>query len=369
MADFVNTLPIPPAVRDTVRAVLRGDDAAWPETAAGFAAALEEHAVAPLVYARLPHPSLRDIALRAAAAELLRLEDLRALLDGLAGRGVRVLIIKGSALAYDVYDAPELRPRADTDLLIDRADIERVRALFAALGYDARALSGDPHANRQQAFARTDRFGVEHVYDVHWDIANTPVVRDALGFEELLARAMPLPRISAAAFAPSHVDALLVACIHRVAHHHDSDRLIWLYDIHLLRERMSPAEQEEFWRRAAERRVVAICDHSIELADEWFARAPHDRARDWLRDDEIAGDEPSAAFLERNRTRGAVLAGDLKALGWRARLQRLRDLALPPAEFIRASFPGAPRLALPWLYVYRGARGLLRLFHRVDAGG
>jgi hypothetical protein len=367
MADFINTLPIPPAVRDTIRAALRGDDAAWPENADGFVTVLQEHAVAPLLYARLPHPSLRDIALHAAAAEPLRLEDLRALLAAFAERATRVLIIKGSALAYDVYDAPELRPRADTDLLIDRADIERVRALFADLGYEARLLSGDPHANRQQAFERADRFGVEHVYDVHWDIANTPVVRGALGFEELLMRAMPLPRIGPTALAPSHVDALLLACIHRVAHHHDSDRLIWLYDLHLLRERMSRVEHEAFWRRAGERRVVAICERSIELADEWFSRAPHDRAADWL--DAVPDDEPSAAFLDRNRTRAAVLAGDLKALGWRARLERLRDLALPPADYMRASFPGASRYALPWLYLYRGARGVLRLFHRVDAGG
>ena len=373
MADFVNTRPIPLALREMLRALLRGEPATWPETspaeAAAFADALEEHGIAPLVYALLGPAPLRDIAMRAAAAELLRLQDLRALLDTLAQRGIRALIIKGSALAYDVYEAPELRPRADTDLLIERGEVERVRVVLANLGYDARLLSGDPHANRQQAFARTDRFGVEHVYDIHWDIANTPVVRVALAYDELLARSIPLPRIGAAARAPSHVDALLLACIHRVAHHHDSDRLIWLYDIHILRQRMSPAEHQEFWRRAAERRVVAICERSVELADEWFARASHDHARDWLREEEIEAGEPSAAFLDRSRTRGAVLAGDLKALDWRGRLERLRDLALPPAAFMRATFPSAPRVALPWLYLYRCARGVLRLFHRVDAGG
>src|SRR5207247_3089836 len=126
--------------------------------------------------------------------ELLRLADLRALLDGFGRHGIGVLLIKGTALAYDIYDAPELRPRADTDLLINRADIDRARAVFAELGYDARVLSGDPHANRQQALARTDSFGVEHVYDLHWDIANTPIVRDAMRFDELLERSISLPR-------------------------------------------------------------------------------------------------------------------------------------------------------------------------------
>ena len=355
MADFVNMRALPKFVGN----VLRGDLAQWPEDPRAHLEALQEHAVAPLAYARLPHSSLREIALRAAAAEALRLEDLRALLGAFARHDLRVLIIKGTALAYDVYDAPELRPRADTDLLIDRADVDLARAAFAELGYDARVLSGDPHANRQQAFARTDNFGVEHVYDLHWDIANTPVVRDALRFDELLARSMTLPRIGQAARAPSHVDALLLACIHRVAHHHDSDRLIWLYDIHLLRAAMSATEHEELWRRAAERRVVAICDRSIELAEEWFGGGWHGRAPS------IPPDEPSAAFLDRTRRRGAVLAADLEALGWRARMERLRDLALPPRAFMRAAFPRAPRAALPLLYLYRGARGVLRLLHRV----
>lgn len=355
MADFVNMRPLPPWVGD----VLRGDAREWPEDPSAYAGALEEHGVAPLAHARLPHPALREIALRAAAAEVLRLEDLRALLDGFARHGVPVLIIKGTALAYDVYDEPEQRPRADTDLLIGHDDVGRARAVFAELGYDAHVLSGDPHANRQQVFARADRFGIEHVYDLHWDIANTPIVRDALRFDEMLARSAALPRIGPAARAPSHVDALLLACVHRVAHHHDSDRLIWLYDIHLLRERMSRAEHEELWRRAAERRVVAICDRSVALAEEWFARASHDRAP-W-----VPPDEPSASFLDHGRSLGAVLAADLKALGWRARLERLRDLALPPRAFIRAAFPRAPRAALPLLYVYRGARGVWRLFRRM----
>ena len=381
MTDFINMPPIPERLREPLRAVLRGDAALWPDVdaaeEAAFRTAAGEHAIGPLLYARLSAgetppriaESLRGVAMQAAAAEPMRLADLRALLAALAGSGVRPLLFKGTALAYSLYEVPEMRPRADTDLLIDRRDLVRARQSLVRAGYTARILSGDPHANRQQAFTRVDGFGVEHVYDVHWDIANTPVVRDAFGYEELMARAVALPRIAPDALAPSTVDALLLACIHRVAHHHDSDRLIWLCDIHLLRARMTAAEHAEFWRRAAERRVVAICERSIERADQWFARSPHDRAHDWLRDDEIPRDEPSAVFLDRGRSGAALLAADLKALPWRARLQRLRDLAFPPPAFMRASFPSAPRLALPWLYVYRGARGLGRLLHRVDRRG
>lgn len=371
MADILDPPPIPPGLRSLLSGLLRGEPAPWPAEAGGDDAArllesIEQHGIGPLVYSRLSddswpiHAALREAAIHAAAGESLRLADLRALLAELASRGIRVVIIKGTGLAYDLYDAPELRPRGDTDLLIAERDGEAVRDLLLHLGYQSPLTSGDTLAVRQQSFSR---FG--HVYDVHWDVANSPVVRDALPFDELISRAINVPRIAPAALAPSHVDALLLACIHRVAHHHDNERLIWLYDIHLLREAMTADEHARFWHLAAERRVVAICEHSIDLADSWFATTPHDHASDWLAEDERTRDEPSAAFLDRGRRRAAVLSGDLKALGWRLRLRRLRELALPPAAFVRQSFPSAPTVALPALYLWRGARGLMRLFRKV----
>jgi hypothetical protein len=365
MADVPDPMPIPASLRAPLRALLRGETAEWPvDVNAGDAIeSIEQNGLAPLVYARLSdwpiRAALRGIAIRAAAAETARFDDLRALLAAFDASGIRMLIIKGTALAYDIYPSPELRPRGDTDLLIRESDLDAVRAIFRERGYASPVTSGDTLAVRQQSFTRGG-----HVYDVHWDVANSPVVRDALPFEELLGRAIPIPRIAPNALAPSHVDALLLACIHRVVHHHDVERLIWLYDIHLLREAMSAEEHGRFWRMAADRGVVAICERSSELADEWFAAAPHDRASDWLPEAERNREEPSAAFLDRSRTRGAALAGDLKALSWRGRLRRIRELALPPIGFMRQSFPSAPAVALPALYLWRGARGVLRLLRR-----
>jgi hypothetical protein len=62
-----------------------------------------------------------------------------------------------------------------------------------------------------------------------------------------------------------------------------------------------------------------------------------------------------------------VILADLGALPWRARLQRLWQLAVPPADFMQESFRSRSRLALPWLYIYRGARGIRRLFRRAGA--
>jgi hypothetical protein len=362
--DFVAQFPVPARLREPLAAILRGDGSAWPESLAESLTsedvrAIVEHGVGPLVYASVRVPQLRNDAIHAAAYEPLRATDLAEVLSALAARGVEVLILKGTALAYDLYAEPELRPRSDTDILIARDDLPAVRETMLALGFEEHPSSGDEHGLRQSVFTRAPGM----VYDIHWAATNVPVFDAVLRFEELLPRSMALPRLGPHARALSHVDALLMACIHRVAHHHDSDRLIWLVDIDLLRERMSRDEHERFWRLAAQGRVVGVCARSIAVADAWLVRTPHDLAEEWLSPEELTRDEPSRVFLDREITHGGVMAASLRALPWRARLERLWQVAFPPAAFMRQRF-GSRSATLPWWYLYRGVRGVARLFRR-----
>ena len=354
------SLPIPAHLREPLRAALRGEHAAWPPLADADVRLLVDHGVAPLVYATQPLPELRGAAIHAAAVEPLRADDQREVLSALAEH--EVIVTKGTALAYDLYPAPELRPRGDVDLLVSRERAEAAIAAFRALGFTAQLTSGDEHGVRQMTLSRTDAHGVRHDYDLHWDVANTPLFASALRFESLAT--IPLPRLGPHARGLADVDALLYACIHRVAHHHDNERLIWLVDIALLRDRMSEDEHRRFWRQAAEARVVGACRRSIELADEWLSRAPAHRAEAFLSVEELTREEASQAFLDRDMTYGGVMLANLRALSWRARARRLWQLAFPPAAFVRQSFGTHHRLLLPWLYVRRGARGVARLFRR-----
>jgi hypothetical protein len=351
--------PIRDALHEPLRAALRGNASAWPPLEPGDVHALREHGIAPLVYSVVPLPELRDDAMHAAALEPRRREDLRAVLEALHARGVDTLIMKGSALAYEIYPAPELRPRGDTDLLIAPQNLDALREGMRALGYEQRTGSGDEHGLRQTLFKRGG-----HAYDVHWSVTNSPLFADMIRFGEARARAVALPEVSEHARGLSHVDALLLACIHRVAHHHDTERLLWLYDIALLRDRMPRDEHALFWKLAAERRVAGVCIRSIELANEWCGRAPRHEAQEFLADAQLRADEPSRVYLDRELTYGRMMISDFGALPWRARMRRLWQLALPPREFMRESFPDRGRFALPWLYVYRGARGIARLFRR-----
>ncbi|HEV7764384.1 MAG TPA: nucleotidyltransferase family protein [Thermoanaerobaculia bacterium] len=359
--DFVADFPIPPRLRGPLRAALRGEASDWPDPLTeDEIRALKEHGVAPIVYAQVLLLPLRTEAIHAAAHEPLRATDIAEVLAALHARGVRPLLMKGTPLAYDVYAAPELRPRGDTDLLIANADLTPTREVMLALGFEESVSSGDEHGLRQAVFMRAPGM----VYDIHWAATNIPAFDAVLRFEELQSRAIGIPALGPYARAFSHVDALLMACIHRVAHHHDSDRLIWLVDIAMLRERMSREEHALFWRRAAEGRVVAVCTRSIAITDDWLSRPPHDLAQEFLSHEELTRDEPSRVFLDREITRGEVMMSGLRALPWRAKVERLWQLAFPPAEFVQSSFGSRSRLLLPWLYVYRALRGIARLFRK-----
>src|SRR5678816_3932786 len=85
--------------------------------------------------------------------------------------------------------------------------------------------------------ARTEH-GVWHLYDVHWKLACPQAFAHLLTYGEVAAEAVPVSALGPHARRPSDGHELFIACVHRAAHHAGDERLIWLYDIHLMTERL-----------------------------------------------------------------------------------------------------------------------------------
>jgi hypothetical protein len=328
-----------------------------------------EQGVLPLVCARLasvasaPLPllaKLRRAAAADAAGDLAREQELRLLLAGLADAGVEPLVIKGAQLAYTLYPRPDLRPRVDTDLLIPLDQRDRAHRVLLGLDYEpARQMRGDLVAYQAFYVKRRGALPV-HAVDMHWKIANSQVFADVLGYEELAAEAVRIPRLSPAARGLSPVHALLLACTHRVAHHFDAECLIWLYDIDLLARRMTDEEWRRFADLAADRKVFAVCRRSLEQASRWFGTA----VPDWVWRDArlpIAREgELSAGYLRPRRHVG-VIVDDVRALAtWSARWHLLYEHFFPPAHYMRTVYAPGSRWPLPVLHARRLARGARR---------
>src|SRR5262249_51587245 len=154
--------------------------------------------------------------------------EITRVLASLREAGVTALVLKGGALAYTHYPAPHLRPRGDTDLLVTREDRARAQEALDDLGY-RRQNSVSRDAVHTQWMFRRHEGRLPHTIDLHWAISNRPLFARMLSFDELRRDARPIATLGADALAPAPVHALILACVHRVAHHDDAPTLIWLY--------------------------------------------------------------------------------------------------------------------------------------------
>lgn len=245
--------------------------------------AIRTHTLAPLAWDTLVSAGHRDAwpaslrsTLRAAAAahvlvsELVNAE-LRRVIASLGDAGLRAALVKGAAIAHTHYRYPHWRPRGDSDLVIRAADRDAIAGTLSALGYErSGAIDGDL-LTQQSQWRRPLGGAVLHTVDVHWRVFNPHVLATVLPVERLLARAVPVRALGTHAMCACPVDALLLACVHRVAHHaEDDENLIWAYDIHLLTSSLDAREAPEFAQTAAASAVRALCAHGIAVARARF---------------------------------------------------------------------------------------------------
>lgn len=299
----------------------------------------------------------------AVAVDLVRERMLRGIVHSFERAGIDALLLKGAGLAYTLYSAPHMRPRSDLDMMVARLDLERAeRALFAS-GW-LRVPEPDVElVATQRHYRPVAPSMVPEQLDLHWTVAIPQVFRDAVSFEELRARSVPVPALGPAARTVGDMDALFIACLHRVAHHQDEIDLLWLWDIHLLASRLSDDERARFVELAARTSMRAVCARGLELAAQRFGTTMatgHLVARRDQRDR-----EPAERFLEGNRRQVDLVVNDLQALPtWRARLSLLREHLFPDAAYMRSAFPQWPAVALPLAYAVRIVRGVPKWIRR-----
>jgi hypothetical protein len=294
-----------------------------------------------------------------AAAEARRVlweQDIRRVLARLAEHGVRPVLIKGAALAYTHYARPHLRPRLDTDLLIDERDVVRAREAFASLGGGLVPLVTGRLVMPQFQYETSDATGCVHVYDVHFKVAVPPRFSRALEFAEISTGSVAIPSLAEGARAPSAIHALLLACVHRAAHHRSGGPLIWLHDVHLIADRLSPLEQQEVASLAAARGLVQVV---LDMTGDAYAAFGGERAARLcsLLTDARQGMKTGDVLLGSRRTRVGAALDDLRALGWRDRAELFRELLLPRADYMRGTYAPGSRVPLPVLYLRRIVRG------------
>jgi len=130
------------------------------------------HNIAPLV-----HNSLRDFSvpirkqLQAIYAHtgfhnMLYLEELKKAEEKFKRHGVKVIVLKGPALALEVYGNIALRPFVDVDILMRKEDLPETETLLNSLGY----LCEDPEFYKRYHFHLpcAKKGKIDFFFELHW---------------------------------------------------------------------------------------------------------------------------------------------------------------------------------------------------------
>jgi hypothetical protein len=363
---------------DALSALIGGANIAWDTfgvSSGDFIAACAAEDLTGLVHERLrasavarqwPKTLRDELTTRArglVARELSDRTELIRVLDALAQAQVRPILLKGTALAYTVYASPALRPRQDTDLIIRHQDLDAAREVMRAIGYAAPVYCDGDHLFHQFVLTKDDHFGVQHAFDIHWKISTQSLFADLLTYDEVLTRAIPVPAIGSHARAAGPLHALLLACVHPVMHHRNLERVIWVYDIHLLASRLSTEDLERFADLAVAKGAGPICARGLALARSRFGTWVPDRVTSRLAS---VGNGALSDYLRPGRRWHHEFLSNLRGLRrWGDRLRLAREVLFPSTRYILASY-GLTNQAigfalLPALYLHRNVHGLWKV--------
>ena len=295
--------------------------------------------------------------------ELRHREVLTKLLAALQDHGIPSLLMKGTAVAYDLYANPAARSRGDSDLLVAADDLGKCQSVLAELGFEPGTGDGlaEEFAN-QQPWIHTAADGSTHAIDLHWHVMNAHSLRDMLPVGECLAQSRPLPRLSPEARTMDRVRLLLHTCLHRAMHRNapyfvgratyfGSDRLIWTYDVHLLSEALDRDQWSLFCKLAEEKGVAGVCLDGLQKAKASLGtRIP----------DDVLGNLEASSARDRKishfvPTRALARAWqDVRAVaGVASKIRYAGARMVPRAAFLRAKYPDMANYPLPLLYLRR----------------
>ena len=304
---------------------------------------------------------LRADARVAAIRDTLRVRELLRVVVALDAAGCEPVVFKGAALALTHYEESWRRPRLDSDVLVDPASRARAASTLATLGYARPPMTAGRYVMHQEMHVRPDPIVGEHVIDLHWKLANPNLLAGLPGHAELRARASSVRLPEGTVHVASSADALVIACVHRAAHHAGSDQLLWLYDIHLVASSLTVTE----WSRVAEivRRagVAAVVGEGLERAARAFGSCVPGTVRETL---ESGGREASALFLHTDLRPIDWLRADVAALGPARGARLIAEHLFPPASYMREKYHLRSGALLPFAYARRIVGGAAGWFRR-----
>ena len=300
---------------------------------------------------------LRMHVLQSAAGDLAVEQELKQVFLALDQADIPFLLLKGAALAHNLYPAPYLRERCDVDLLFpDKTLTENAWDILQKHGYQrSRTLQGD-YVGYQFSGFRQLNSKLSVAFDIHSKINDYGFFARLFPFTELMAHSQPVVIAGRQTRGLSHPYALAHACIHRATNipHGIADRMIWIVDIHLLCSSFNAHQWREFETLAIDKGLAGICLDTIDQSRELLGTAiPTDTINQFREAAKKEKLQPA-----KMRSRRALYQLDFHAnQGLGNKMRQLREHLFPSPEYMMNKYSLNSPLKLPYYYGLRIIQG------------
>lgn len=299
-------------------------------------------------------------AMMAANDSLKQIELIR-LFDAFANAELNECVLfKGSALAYTLYARPWLRPRSDSDILINPNHKGSYDQVFKALGYQKQFAIEGKYVSYQSTYSKALVGKSAINIDLHWRINNRQILANSFNAKELFESGEQLKSLSKNIMIPCATHCLLISSLHRLGHHHSEERLTWLYDIHLLAISFTKTDWQTLIEQAKDKQLSAITLDALEHCKALLNTTIPALVLEQLSEGAKQVIEPSQLFLQRDLPERTLFWKDLKAMpSFWAKLGLMLETFIPSPSYVRQQMNTKSAI---WGYLKRFIRGFKRVF-------
>jgi len=363
-----------------LRSVLQGETPLAPAASEGEWSSLldflQAHWIIPFVYRKIGSlppeccppetitDEMRQVFLYSCVRSFHMEKQLQEIIEKFRDQGVRVLVLRGPALAFSLYPDPAMRPSGDLDLLVLPEQVVQARHILESLGYKCLAKRFEVARDffREECFIHQNNPGNKFPVDlhwVHWELHPFFKGSENVDIEDLFQRAWKVETPTLAFETLHPVDYLIHSAIHLVMIHKNEMRLSWIYDTALLAQHLKvPNDWQTLQERSVAWKARLPLEHCLQMARGWAGlELPHgfDDFSTWPRptEDEAAVWEDTmrhhwvTILLKRSLANPSLLF---------KRVPSLFRLLFPHPDIVRYCYPSSSKWLLPISYIRRWLR-------------
>lgn len=185
---------------------------------------------------------------------------------------IKVLVMKGPALAWSIYPDPAMRPYDDIDLLVLPQQFVKAREIMEMLGYkcEAKIFEILKDIRCEEVFYYRDSSIKKQPVEIHWDLHRFYGAKQNIVIDDLFHNAILVNTSSFSFETFNPVDALM----HMVAHigfsHAKDIRLSWISDIAQTSSRLkAPEDWISLQEKSVEWGTRLLLENFIKMAKAW----------------------------------------------------------------------------------------------------